>query len=78
MASFKEGHGAYIIRFELISCFLPCDIYIYIKINKFTRHVTTSDLPIPEAGDIKARKRYIYIYIHIYIYLVNCDNRYTF
>ena len=25
---------------------------------KFTRHVSTSDLPIPEAGDIRARKRF--------------------
>ena len=25
-------------------------IYIYIYIYKFTRHVSTSDLPIPEAG----------------------------
>ena len=34
-------------------------LYIYIYINfKFTRNVSTSDLPIPEAGDIRARKRF--------------------
>ena len=35
--------------------------YYYIYIYKFTRHVSTSDFPTPEAGDI-------YIYIHIDIY----------
>ena len=30
--------------------FLGLYIYIYIYIYKFTRHVSTSDLPIPEAG----------------------------
>ena len=33
-------------------------MYIYIYIYKFTRQVSTSDLPIPEAGDIRARKRF--------------------
>ena len=31
---------------------------MYNVYNKFTRHVSTSDLPIPEAGDIRARKRF--------------------
>ena len=31
-------------------------MYNYILYYKSTRHVSTSDLPIPEAGDIRARK----------------------
>ena len=27
-------------------------------LHKFTRHVSTFDLPIPEAGDIRAHKRF--------------------
>ena len=46
----------------------------YIYIYKFTSHVSTSDLPIPEARDIRARNHiYIYIYIYIYMWCI-CQN----
>ena len=45
-------------RIRVVVTYTYIYIYTYVYIYKFTRHVSTSDLPIPEAGDIRARKRF--------------------
>ena len=50
-------------KIQIVNISITRDMVSHIRgrhdcINKFTRHVSTSDLPIPEAGDITARKRF--------------------
>ena len=51
----KASGYIFLVFFQVSSITI---LFVYMYIYKFTRHVTTSDLPIPEAGDIRARKRF--------------------